>query len=138
MFPDGYDILTRNEDDFTFMDRMKWEAMKRTFSKLPRGARRKMLHAIPAQYELIACYAGKTEPVHEKILEKNYQQYEIPVKGQCDIMITGIPDISPYNVYSALNPLLVQVMALGYHFNMYRNKPLAPQRRGDDRHAPVF
>ena len=24
----------------------------------------------------------------------------------------------------ALNPLLVQVMALGYHFNMYRNKPL--------------
>jgi hypothetical protein len=53
MFSDGYDILTRNEDDFTFMDRMKWEGMKRTFSKMPRGARRKMLHAIPAQYELI-------------------------------------------------------------------------------------
>src|SRR5215217_3981720 len=32
MFPEGYDILTRNEDEFTFMDRMKWEAMKRTFS----------------------------------------------------------------------------------------------------------
>ena len=59
-----------------------------------------------------------------RILELNYRQYEIPVKGQCDIMITGIPDISPYNVYSALNPLLVQVMALGYHFNMYRNMPL--------------
>jgi hypothetical protein len=124
MFPDGYDILTRNEDDFTFADRMKWEVMNKTFSKLPRAARRKMLHAIPAAYELIACYAGATEPVHDKILEKNYLQYEIPVKGQCDIMITGIPDISPYNVYSALNPLLVQVMALGYHFNMYRNKPL--------------
>ena len=41
-----------------------------------------------------------------------------------DILITGIPDISPYNVYSILNPLLVQVMALGYHFNFYRNKPL--------------
>ena len=48
----------------------------------------------------------------------------IPVRGQCDILITGIPDISPYNVYSILNPLLVQVMALGYHFNFYRNKPL--------------
>ena len=138
MFPDGYDILTRNEDEFSFMDRMKWEAMKRTFSNLPRGARRKMLHAIPAQYELIACYAGKTEPVHEKILEKNYQQYEIPVKGQCDILISGIPDISPYNVYSAFNPLLVQVMALGYHFNMYRNKPLLQKRRRDDYHASVF
>ena len=124
MFPEGYDILTRNEDEFSFSDRMKWEAMKRTFSKMPRAARRKLLHAIPAQYELIGCFAGRTEPVHDKILELNYRQYEIPVKGQCDIMITGIPDISPYNVYSALNPLLVQVMALGYHFNMYRNKPL--------------
>jgi hypothetical protein len=124
MFSDGYDILTRNEDEFSFMDRMKWEAMKRTFGNLPRAARRKLLHQIPAQYELIACHAGATEPVHEKILERNYQQFEIPVKGQCDILITGIPDISPYNVYSSLNPLLVQVMALGYHFNMYRNKPL--------------
>src|SRR5213079_603291 len=43
MFADGYDILTRNEDDFSFADRLKWEAMKRTFSKQPRGARRKML-----------------------------------------------------------------------------------------------
>lgn len=124
MFPEGYDILTRNEDEFSFADRMKWEVMKRTFSNLPRIARRKMLHAIPAQYELIGCFAGETEKVHEKILELNYRQYEIPVKGQCDILISGIPDISPYNVYSALNPILVQVMALGYHFNMYRNKPL--------------
>jgi hypothetical protein len=40
-------------------------------------------------------------------------------------LISGIPYISPYNVNSkALNPLLVQVMALGYFFHMYRNKPL--------------
>ncbi|HEX8265526.1 MAG TPA: lactate racemase domain-containing protein [Pyrinomonadaceae bacterium] len=124
MFKEGYDILTRNEDEFSFADRLKWEAMKRTFSKLPRAARRKVLANIPSEYELIACYAGATEPVHEKILEKGYQQYTVPVKGQADILITGIPEISPYNVYSNLNPLLVQVMALGYHFNMYKNKPL--------------
>ena len=35
-----------------------------------------------------------------------------------------MPDISPYNVNSILNPLLVQVMALGYFFNFYRGKPL--------------
>jgi hypothetical protein len=39
MFPEGYDILTRNEDEFSFADRMKWEVMKRTFSKLPRAVR---------------------------------------------------------------------------------------------------
>ena len=48
--------------------------------------------------------AGATEAVHEKTLEKCFQQYTVPVKGQCDILITGIPFISPYNVNSTLNP----------------------------------
>jgi hypothetical protein len=53
----------------------------------------------------------------------------VPLEGQADILITGIPYISPYNVNSkALNPLLVQVMALGYFFNMYRNK--CPLKKG--------
>src|SRR5256886_14295469 len=124
MYKGDMDFLLKNEDDFTAFDRMKFEAMRYTMSKLPRPARRKLLHSRPAQYEMTACFAGKTEPVHEKIIEKGFQQYAIPVRGQCDILITGIPDISPYNVYSILNPLLVQVMGLGYHFNFYRNKPL--------------
>ena len=63
--------------------------------------------------------------MHAKILKKTYEQYCVQVEGQADILISGIPYISPYNVNSkALNPLLVQVMALGYFFHMYRNKPL--------------
>jgi hypothetical protein len=124
MYKGDMDFLLKNEDDFTAFDRMKFEAMRYTMNKLPRPARRKLLHSRPAQYEMIACHAGKTEPVHERIVAKGFEQYAVPVSGQCDILITGIPDISPYNVYSILNPLLVQVMALGYHFNFYRKKPL--------------
>ena len=39
-------------------------------------------------------------------------------------MVYGIPFVSPYNVNSILNPLLVQVMALGYFHNMYRGMPV--------------
>src|SRR2546428_6606833 len=124
MYGNDMEFLLKNEDDFNAFDRMKFEAMRYAMSKLPRPARRKLLHSRPAQYEMTACYAGKTDQVHDKILEKMFQQYIIPVRGQCDILITGIPDISPYNVYSVLNPLLVQVMGVGYHFNFYRNKPL--------------
>jgi hypothetical protein len=124
MYKGEMDFLLKNEDDFSAFDRMKFEAMRLTMGRLPRAARRKILHSVPAQYEMIACHAGRTEPTHKKILEKNFDQYAVPVKGQCDILITGIPDISPYNVYSILNPLLVQVMALGYHFNFYRGRPL--------------
>jgi hypothetical protein len=125
MFEGPLSFLMKNEDDFTETDRFKFEAIKWTLNKTPRALRREVFMRVPAAYELIAVHAGSTEPVHEKVLDKSYEQYAISVDGQCDILISGIPYISPYNVNSkALNPLLVQVMALGYFFHMYRHKPL--------------
>lgn len=125
MFDGQLDFLTKNEDDFTEADRLKFHGMKWALDKMPFAARRELFMRTPAAYELIACHAGATDPVHERILEKCYEQYAVEVQGQADILITGIPYVSPYNVNSkALNPLLVQVMALGYYYHMYRNRPL--------------
>ena len=124
MYTGATSFLSKNEDTFTELDRMKFEAMRWTLSKMPAVAKRKLLHSIPAAYQLVACHAGKTEPVHEKIIERCFEQYAVNVRGQADILICGIPFISPYNVNSILNPLLVQVMALGYFHNMYRGKPV--------------
>lgn len=125
MFDRSLDFLAKNEDNFTETDRLKFEGLRWALDRLPYAARRELLMRTPAAYELIACNAGATDPVHERTLEKCYEQYAIEVQGQADILITGIPNISPYNVNSkALNPLLVQVLALGYYYHMYRNKPL--------------
>jgi hypothetical protein len=125
MFSGPTDFLMKNEDDFTESDRLKFQAMKWALDRTPRSLRREIFMRVPAAYELIACHAGKCEPVHQKILARCFEQYAVRVEGQADILVTGIPYISPYNVNSkALNPLLVQVMALGYFFHMYRNKPL--------------
>jgi hypothetical protein len=59
MFPEGYDILTRNEDEFSFADRMKWEVMGADVFKNAARRASEMLHAIPAQYELIGCLRAK-------------------------------------------------------------------------------
>jgi len=117
-------FLCKNEDEFTEVDRLKFEAMRWTLSKLPRAAKRKLFHSIPAQYQMVAVYAGKTEPVHERILKHCWDQYGLHVRGQADVLICPVPFISPYNVNSILNPLLVQVMGLGYFHNFYRGKPL--------------
>jgi lactate racemase len=124
MYEGQMSFLAKKEDDFTATDRMKFEAMRWSLKKLPWAAKRQIFHAVPAAYDLIACHAGRTEPVHERILAKCFEQYSVDVKGQCDILVCGIPHISPYNVNSILNPLLVQVMGLGYFFNMYRHNPL--------------
>jgi hypothetical protein len=117
-------FLNKNEDEFTEFDRLKFEAMRWSLSKLPPAAKRKLFQNIPANYQLIAVHAGKTEPVHERIISKSHDQYLVNVRGQSDIVIFGVPFISPYSVNSILNPLLVQVMGLGYFHNLYRGKPL--------------
>jgi hypothetical protein len=124
MYDKPMEFLAKNEDDFTELDRLAFQSLRWTLGKLPRAAKREVFHKVPSPYELIAVHAGATEPVHEKILAKNFEQYSVPVKGQADIMIVGIPYISPYNVNSILNPILVQVMGLGYLYNLYRGAPL--------------
>ncbi len=124
MYAAPMEFLGKNEDDWSELDRLAFQSTRWTLKKLPRSAKREFFHKIPSPYELIAVFAGATEPVHERILEKNYEQYAVPVKGQADVIISGIPYISPYNVNSILNPVLVQVMALGYLYNMYRGSPV--------------
>jgi hypothetical protein len=124
MYDRSMSFLAKNEDDFTEFDRLAFNSLRWTLKKLPRAAKREVFHRVPSPYELIGVHAGATEPTHAKILEKNYEQYCVPVKGQADVLVLGIPYISPYNVNSSLNPLLVQVMALGYLYNLYRGAPV--------------
>jgi hypothetical protein len=124
MYAGPTSFLSKNEDEYTESDRLKFEAMRWSLSKLPAGAKRKLFQAIPSQYQMIAVHAGKTVPVHEKTLVRCFEQYAVHVRGQADILICGVPFISPYNVNSILNPILVQTMGLGYFHNMFRGKPV--------------
>jgi len=124
MFDGPMGFLSKREDDFTEGDRLKLAGMRAALQRLPRAAKRKLFMSVPAAYEVIAVHAGRTEPTHEKILDISYRQYMVDVGFQADVAIMGIPYVSPYNVNSILNPLLVQVMACGYFFNFYRGLPL--------------
>jgi lactate racemase len=124
MFHGPTAFLGKREEDYTELDRLKFQAMKYSLSKMPRAAKRLLFHSIPAAYAVTGVHAGAVEPVHEKTLETSWKQYSVPVEGQADILIIGVPFISPYNVNSILNPLLLQVMGLGYFFNLNRGVPL--------------
>jgi hypothetical protein len=72
--------------------------------------------------------AGATDPVHAETMRNVYKQQLVPVEGQADVLLLGVPYLGPYNVNSIMNPLLVMNMLLGYLFNLYKGKPLV--RRG--------
>ncbi len=124
MFDGPIGFLGKKEEDYTEFDRLKFQSMKYMLSKMPRVAKRKLFMSIPAGYQVIGVHAGATEPTHQKALELCWKQYAVAVDGQSEIVIFGVPYISPYNVNSILNPLLLQVMGLGYFFNLNRGIPL--------------
>ena len=124
MFDPNMAFFVKNEDQWNGFDKAAFGTAKFALSKLSRAMKRKVLFSIPAPYDLIAVHAGETHGTHAKTLAYCYQQYCVPVEDQSDVVVFGMPFICPYNVNSILNPLLVQVMALGYLFNMYRGMPI--------------
>ena len=124
MFDTPLEFLAKNEDDLTRTERNSLRALRFTLDQLPQPARQAIFQRVPSPYGVTGVFAGETEAVHEHTLRRSFEQYAVPVVGQSDILISGIPYISPYNVNSFLNPLLVQVMANGYMFNLYRGVPM--------------
>jgi hypothetical protein len=124
MFDKPLEFLAKNEDDLDDQELALLKALVVTTAKLPQPARQAIFSRVPAPYGVTGVHAGETEAVHAKTLEKVYDQYLVPVEGQSDVLVMGIPYISPYNVNAFLNPLLVQVLAQGYLFNFYRGAPL--------------
>jgi hypothetical protein len=124
MFDPKLQFFMKNEDNWNGVDKALFKTTQFALSKLPRNAKRKLLFSFPAFYEMIAVHAGATHAVHDKTVEYCYAQYCVPIEGQSDVAIFGVPFVSPYNVNSILNPLLVQVLACGYFFNMYRGMPV--------------
>lgn len=148
MFDKPLSFLAKNEDDWSANERLACRAMMYTLDRTPDALRHEVFRRVPSPFELTGVFAGETEAVHKHTLARCFEQYLVPVDGQADILVSGIPYISPYNVNAYLNPLLVQVMAQGYLFNMYRGQPLVKKggtiiithpcsdRFDHDQHAP--
>ncbi len=124
MFDPRMEFFTKPEDEWTVLDRTSCRLAQIGLQALPRAAKRRLLFSVPAPYEMIAVHAGATDPVHDKTLAYTYQQYCVPVEGQSDVAVFGVPFVCPYNVHAPMNPLLVRCLVLGYFFNMYRGEPI--------------
>lgn len=124
MFDKPLEFLAKNEDDLSLTEERALKALKKTLDVLPQPARQAIFDKVPAPYDVTGIFAGETESVHKHTIKKAYEQYLVPLEGQADILISGVPYISPYNVHAFLNPLLVSVMVQGYLFNLYRGAPV--------------
>jgi hypothetical protein len=62
--------------------------------------------------------------VHRETLALLAQQQRLPVAGQSDIGIWGLPNRHFYSAFSKINPILVANLAVSYTFGLYMRAPL--------------
>ena len=123
-FPRPFEFLSKREWEWSARDRAGFVATSKALGRTPNGLARRIFHSIEAPHQMTSIQCGEVEAVHRITTENVWKQQLVEVRGQTDILTMGIPFISPYNVNSIMNPILVACMGLGYYFNMYRGKPL--------------
>jgi Lactate racemase N-terminal domain len=123
-FPSVFDFMARPEHEWNAVTKANFLANHRVTRTMPRGFSRRIFQSIKAPHRVTSVQAGATDPVHAETLRHAYRQQLVPVKGQSDVLLLGVPYLGPYNVNSIMNPLLVYNMLLGYLFNLYKGKPL--------------
>ena len=123
-FPDQMSFLQKREWEWTARDRAAYVATTKSLSVTPPRVARSIFQSIKAPHSMTSVHAGEVEAVHRATTEMVYRQQIVPVDGQTDIAVFGLPHLCPYNVNSIMNPILVMCMGLGYLFNLYRGKPV--------------
>ncbi|MEW6635672.1 MAG: lactate racemase domain-containing protein [Actinomycetota bacterium] len=123
-FPAIFDFMAKPEHEWSAVTKANFLANHKATQRMPRSLARRVFHTIKAPHRMTSVQAGATDPVHAETLRNNYEQQVVPVEGQSDVLLLGIPYLGPYNVNSIMNPLLVYNMFLGYLFNLYRGRPL--------------
>ena len=123
-FPSQFGFLQRREWEWSLRDRATYMATAAALDRTPPRVARQVFHSIRAPHALVSVQAGEVEAVHAVTTANVWRQQGVEVRGQTDILTMGLPYISPYNVNSIMNPILVACLGLGYFFNLYRGMPL--------------
>ena len=123
-FPDNFKFLQKREWEWNVKDRLMFAASSKALERAPRKMARNILQGIKSPHALRTVHAGEVEAVHKLITAEVWEQQGVAVQGQTDIVTMGLPYISPYNVNSIMNPILVACLGLGYFFNSYRGAPV--------------
>ena len=52
------------------------------------------------------------------------RQHEVSSEGDADVLVFGLPDLGPWSVRTAQNPVLAANLALGFVANLFTDRPL--------------
>jgi lactate racemase len=124
-FIERCDFLSCNEDELTPRQTGMLRALQTATTQLPHLARRALLDQMAETPTVTAVVAGAPALVAEHATGAYLEQNRVPISGQADVLVMGVPHATAHNQGAGLNPLLVLGAAQGYLFNLHHGAPLA-------------
>jgi hypothetical protein len=82
---------------------------------------------IRSDYRLCGISAGDVSKVHDRTLDILFRQQNVKVQEPVDILVFGVPNLSPYSAQSVLNPILLRSLTMGYLSGLFRGQPLVKE-----------
>lgn len=96
----------------------------RLAGRLPDAFKQRLSGFLRSAYEPVAVHAGRIDDVHPATLRALAREQNVRVEGQTDALFLALPNLSPYSVFSRINPILAMNMALGYVYNLHQRRPV--------------
>ena len=94
------------------------------WNALPASVRHRAARAMRSSFRPIEVMSGPPEAVSPRARELFFRQHEVLSEGEADVLVFGLPDLGPWSVRTAQNPVLVANLALGFVANLFTDRPL--------------
>ncbi len=94
------------------------------WNALPAAVRHRAARSMRSSFRPLAVMSGAPDAVTPRALELFLRQHEVNAEGEADVLVFGLPDLGPYSVRTAQNPVLVANLALGLIANLFTERPL--------------
>ncbi len=128
--PDGgrAAFLTTREWEWSVRDSLAARVTRVAFPRLPGPVRSRLVAQVPGGRGLVGIAAGDPAAVAAATADTLRRQQQVPVAGQADVVVLGLPAVGPYNAGAPLNPVLAASLALDTLLGAHTGTPLV--RRG--------
>lgn len=117
-------FLATREWEWTLRDRVSVRVTRGLFPRLPAPVRGQAVAAVRGGRGLVAVAAGDPVAVAAATSATLARQQQVPVPGQADVVVLGVPAVGPYNAGAPLNPVLAAALALDTLLGAHTGTPL--------------
>lgn len=117
-------FLSTREWEWSLRQQVSARVTRGLFPRLPGKLRGQLVAQVRGGRRLVGVTAGEPAAVATATAATLARQQQVPVHGQADVVVLGVPAVGPYNAGAPLNPVLAASLALDTLLGAHTGTPL--------------